>query len=69
MTPGAGAEAELPRLLEQADLVKFARADTTLEEAREAGRILRAVVDQVEARVNPESAIAKRLSAPKERAA
>jgi hypothetical protein len=69
MKPGAGAEAELPRLLEQADLVKFARADTTLEGAREAGRILRAVVDQVEARLNPESEIAKRLSAPKERAA
>ena len=69
MNPGAGAEAELPRLLEQADLVKFARADTTLEEAREAGRILRAVVDQVEARVNPESEVAKRRSAPKERAA
>ena len=69
MNPGAGAETELPRLLEQADLVKFARADTTLEEAREAGRILRSVVDQVEARVNPESQIAKRSSAPKERAA
>jgi hypothetical protein len=69
MNPGAGAESELPRLLEQADLVKFARADTTLEEAREAGRILRSVVDQVEARVNPESEVAKRLSAPKERAA
>jgi hypothetical protein len=69
MNPGAGAEAELPRLLEQADLVKFARGDSTLEEAREAGRILRAVIDQVEARVSPESEIAKRLSAPKERAA
>jgi hypothetical protein len=69
MSPGAGAEAELPRVLEQADLVKFARADATLEEAREAGRLLRAVVDQIEARVNPESAIAKRLATPKERAA
>jgi hypothetical protein len=69
MNPGGGAEAELPRLLEQADLVKFAQGDSTLEEAREAGRILRAVVDQVEARLNPESEIAKRLSAPKERAA
>jgi hypothetical protein len=69
MSPGAGAEAELPRVLEQADLVKFARADATLEEARESGRLLRTVVDQIEARVNPESEIAKRLATPKERAA
>jgi hypothetical protein len=69
MNPAAGAEAELPRVLEQADLVKFAGADATLEEAREAGRLLRAVVDQREARVNPESRDAKRLAAAKERAA
>jgi hypothetical protein len=69
MNPGAGPEGELPRLLDQADLVKFAQAGSTLEEAREAGRTLRAIVDQVEARVNPESEVAKRLSSPKERAA
>jgi archaeosine-15-forming tRNA-guanine transglycosylase len=69
MNPRDGAEAELPGLLEQADLVKFARADATLQEAREAGRVVRSVVDHVEARVNPESEIAKRMSAAKERAA
>ena len=69
MKPGSGAEMDLPRLLEQADLVKFARADVSIEEAREAGLALRAVVDHVEARVNPESEVAKRIAAAKERAA
>jgi hypothetical protein len=69
MQPRQGPEAELPRLLERADLVKFARADSTLEEARQAGLTLRAIVDKVEARINPESDVAKRLAAGKERAA
>ena len=68
MKPRDEVEAELPQLLERADLVKFARAEPSREEAREAGRILRAVVDHVEARVNPESEVAKRTAA-KERAA
>jgi hypothetical protein len=69
MKPGGGVEMDLAGLLEQADLVKFARADVSLEEAREAGQTLRAIVDHVEARVNPESAVAKRIAAAKERAA
>jgi hypothetical protein len=69
MQPRDGVESELPRLLERADLVKFARADTPLEEAREAGLALRAIVDHVEARLNPESEVAKRSAAAKERAA
>jgi hypothetical protein len=69
MQPRDGVEAELPELLERADLVKFARAEVSLEEAREAGLALRAIVDHVEARVNPESEVAKKLAAAKERAA
>jgi hypothetical protein len=69
MKPRDGIEAELPRLLERADLVKFARAEIGREEAREAGLALRAVVDHVEVRVNPESEVAKRIAAAKERAA
>ena len=69
MQPRDGVEAELPRLLERADLVKFARANVSLEEAREAGLALRAIVDHVEARVNPESEPGKRAAAAKERAA
>ena len=69
MQPRNGVEADLPRLLERADLVKFARANVPLEEAREAGLALKAIVDHVEARVNPESEAAKRASAAKERAA
>jgi len=38
MKPGSGVEMDLARLLEQADLVKFARADVSIEEAREARR-------------------------------
>ncbi len=69
MKPRDGVEVELPRLLEQADLVKFARGEIGREESREAGLALRAVVDHVEARVNPESEVAKRMAAAKERAA
>lgn len=69
MNPREGVEAVLPQLLDQADLVKFARADVSLAEARGAGRDLRAIVDNVEARVNPESEVAKRMAAAKERAA
>jgi hypothetical protein len=76
MQPRDGVEAELPRLLARADLVKFARADVSLEEAREAGTALRAMVDHVEARLNPESepgkratALAAAAAAAKERAA
>lgn len=69
MQPREGAEAELPRLLDRADMVKFARADAAQEEAREAGAKLRAIVDHVEARVNPESEPAKRQAAAKGRAA
>ncbi len=69
MNPRDGVEAVLPRLLEQVDLVKFARAEVPLAEAKGAGGDLRAIVDNVEARVNPESQIAKRTVAAKERAA
>jgi len=69
MKPRDGVEAELPRLLDEADLVKFARAEIAREDAREAGLTLEAIVDHVEARVNPESEIAKRSAAAKERAA
>ncbi len=69
MKPRDGVEAELPRLLDEADLVKFARAEISLEDARQAGLALKAIVDHVEARVNPESEIAKRSAAAKERAA
>jgi len=69
MQPRYGVESELPGLLDRADLVKFARYDVTPEDAREAGALVRAIVDHVEARVNPESEVAKRLAAAKERAA
>jgi hypothetical protein len=69
MPPRDGVESELPRLLDRADLVKFARDDATADEARAAGALVRTIVDHVEARVNPESDVAKRLAAAKERAA
>ena len=69
MQPRDGVEADLPRLLERGDLVKFARASVPLEEAREAALALRNIVDHVEARVNPESEPAKRAAAARERAA
>jgi membrane protein implicated in regulation of membrane protease activity len=68
MQPHDGVEAELPRLLERADLVKFAHADIARDEAREAGLAIRAIVDHVEARLNPESEPAKK-AAMRERAA
>ena len=64
-----GVEATLPGLLDKADVVKFARGDVTLDEARQAARDLKAVVDHVEARLNPESQVAKRLASAKARAA
>lgn len=64
-----GVEAELPPLLEKADVVKFARGEVTLDVARHAARALRAVVDHVEARLNPESPVAKRIAGAKARAA
>ena len=70
MQPRDGVEAELPRLLDVADFVKFARADMSRDEAGEGGRVIRAIVDHVEARLNPESEPAKRAAAAtKERAA
>ena len=69
MQPHEGIEADLPHLLERADLVKFARADVSAEEAGNAGAALRAIVDHVEARVNPESDIAKKIAANRARAA
>jgi hypothetical protein len=68
MQPHHGVEAELPRLLERADLVKFAGEDLRRDEAREAGLAVRAIVDHVEARLNPESEPAKKI-ATRERAA
>jgi len=68
MQPREGVEAELPRLLERADLVKFAQEDLPRDEAREAGLAMRAIVDHVEARLNPESEPAKK-AATRERAA
>ena len=69
MKPSGGVEEDLPRWLELADLVKFARADVSIDEAREAGLAAKTIVDHVEARVNPESTVAKRISAARERAA
>jgi hypothetical protein len=68
MQPRDGVEADLPSLLERADLVKFARADVTRDEARNTALAMRAIVDHVEARLNPESEPAKR-AATGERAA
>jgi hypothetical protein len=69
MKPRDGVEGELPMLLDRADMVKFARAEVSVEEARDAGARLRAIVDYVEARLNPESEPARRMAAAKERAA
>jgi hypothetical protein len=68
MQPHDGVEAELPRLLEQADLVKFAQEDLPRDEARAAGLEVRAIVDHVEGRLNPESERGKK-SVARERAA
>ena len=69
MQPREGVEGELPGLLDRADLVKFARGEVDAEVARKAGAVLKAIVDHVEARVNPESPVAKRLAGAKGRAA
>lgn len=71
MKPRDGVEAQLPQLLERADLVKFARADVVREEAARAGTLAKEIVDHVEARLNPDSEPGKRLNAAKvpERAA
>jgi hypothetical protein len=68
MQPHDGAEAELPGLLERADLVKFAREGLTRDGASAAALAIRAIVDHVEARLNPESEPAKK-AATRERAA
>lgn len=59
-------EGQLASLLERADLVKFARADVERDEAVQAGRRARDIVDHVEARVNPDSEPAKRAARAKE---
>jgi hypothetical protein len=70
MKPREGKEAELPRWLEEADLVKFARGDIDSAHALAGGKSMREIVDDVEARLNPESAPGKKLAAAKrERAA
>ena len=69
MGPRDGVEAELPDILVRADLIKFAQGDIAADEARTAGDKLKAVVDHVEARLNPESDVAKRIAGAKERAA
>jgi hypothetical protein len=69
MQPRDGIETDLPDLLERADLVKFARADVSREEALSAGAAIRSIVDHVEARVNPESEAAKKIAANEARAA
>ena len=68
MQPQNGVEAELPGLLERTDLVKFAGEELPRDEARKAGLAIRAIVDHVEARLNPESEPAKKI-ATRERAA
>jgi len=68
MQPQDGVEAELPGLLERTDLVKFAGEELPRDEARKAGLEIRAIVDHVEARLNPESEPAKKI-ATRERAA
>ncbi|HST07398.1 MAG TPA: hypothetical protein VLJ83_04465 [Gemmatimonadaceae bacterium] len=69
MKPRDSVEGDLPRWLEVADMVKFARGDTSPGDAAEAGRSLKAIVDHVEARLNPESEAAKKLATARERAA
>lgn len=69
MQPRDGIEAELPRLLDRADMVKFARADISAEEARETALAIRAIIDHVEARLNPESEPAKKAAPIREKAA
>jgi hypothetical protein len=69
MRPRDDVESELPQLLDRADMVKFARGEIGADDARNAGNQLKAIVDHVEARLNPESAAAKRLATARQRAA
>jgi LPXTG-motif cell wall-anchored protein len=69
MQPREGVEAELPALLDRADMVKFARAGISAQEAAPIRDTARAIVDHVEIRLNPESAVAKRAAAAKGKAA
>jgi len=69
MRPSDGVEAQLPGILDQADMVKFARASLNRDEAARTGALAKEIVDHVEARVNPDSEPAKRLNATKEKAA
>ena len=69
MRLGGGPEDELPELLDHADFIKFAKGNVAGPEAASAGSTAREIVDHVEARVNPESAPAKRAAAVQERAA
>lgn len=63
MQPRDGVEAELPRWLGEADLVKFARGDVEPSAAAVGGKSMKEIVDHVEARLNPESPPAKRAAA------
>ena len=69
MQPREGVEAQLPRLLERADLIKFAAVDAGRDEAAEIAAAARAIVDNVETRTNPESELAKRAAAARGKAA
>jgi len=69
MRPSDGVEAQLPGILDQADMVKFARASLNRDEAARTGALAKEIVDHVEARVNPDSEPAKLLNAKKEKAA
>jgi hypothetical protein len=69
MRPADGVEAQLPSILDRADMVKFARATVKRDEAASTGALAREIVDHVEARVNPESDAGKRLNAAREKAA
>lgn len=69
MQPRHGVEAELAGTLERADLVKFARADVAGAQAREGRAMIGAIIDHVEARLNPDSAAAKKIAAAAVRAA
>jgi hypothetical protein len=69
MQPRDGVEAELPALLERADMIKFARVSISAPEAAPVRDTARAIVDHVEIRLNPESPIAKRAAAAKGKAA
>jgi len=69
MRPSAGVETELPGILEQADMVKFARASVSRDEAGRTATLAREIVDHVEARVKPDSEPAKRLNATEDKAA